>query len=414
LYVPSKARELLLRKKAASSRTASARNDNQDKMAATKQTRLKARDAVARMKEYHPPLGGRVGLRLDFNENTLSCSPRVGAKLREISDERLTIYPERDPTEAIAAQHLGLKREQVLLTNGVDEAIHLVCETYLEQDHEVLIVVPTFSMYEIYAQSTGAKVTAIQAEPGDEFRFPTENVLAAITSKTRLIAVASPNNPTGAVIARKDLLHLAQAAPRSAVLVDEAYFHFCDQTVIGAIAQFSNLFVARTFSKAYGMAGFRLGILTGAVEQMKMVRKVGSPYNVNGIALACLPTALDDQEFVKNYVAQVKQGRKRLQEELSRLAVRFWPSTANFVLTRIGTLHSEFVRAMRDRGILVRDRSSDPGCDGCVRISVGTVEQMDRLLKALPEVLVEIGWQKDASRDRRPAGGKQRRVEVRS
>ncbi len=375
---------------------------------------LKARDAVARLKEYHPPLGGRVGLRLDFNENTLSCSPRVGARLREISDERLTIYPERDPTEAIAAKHLGLEREQVLLTNGVDEAIHLVCETYLEPDDEVLIVVPTFSMYEIYAQSTGATVITIQADAEDEFRFPTKSVLAAITSKTRLIVVASPNNPTGVLISRRDLLQLVQAAPQSAVLVDEAYFHFCDQTVIDAIAQFSNLFVARTFSKAYGMAGFRLGILAGAAEQMKMVRKVGSPYNVNGIALACVPAALDDPEFVRNYVAQVKRGRKRLQDELSKLGVCFWPSAANFVLTCIGNLHSKFVTAMRTRGILVRDRSSDPGCDGCVRISVGTKEQMDRLLKALPEVLVEIGWQKDASRDRRPAGGKQRRAEVRS
>jgi histidinol-phosphate aminotransferase len=375
---------------------------------------LKARDAVARMKEYHPPLGGRIGLRLDFNENTLSCSPRVGAKLREISDERLTIYPERDPTEAIAARHLGLDREQVLLTNGVDEAIHLVCETYLEPDDEVLIVVPTFSMYEIYAQSTGARVITIQADGEDEFRFPTKSVLTAITRRTRLIVVASPNNPTGALVARKDLVQLAQAAPQSAVLVDEAYFHFCDQTVIDAIAQFSNLFVARTFSKAYGMAGFRLGILAGAAEQMKMVRKVGSPYNVNGIALACLPAALDDQEFVKNYVAQIKRGRKRLQDELSQLGVRFWPSAANFVLSRIGKLHSEFVKAMRARGILVRDRSSDPGCDGCVRISVGTAEQMDRLLKALPEVLVESGWQNDASRERKHAGGKQRRAGVRS
>ena len=136
--------------------------------------KLHARSAVITMKEYHPPLSGRIGLRLDFNENTLSCSPRVAAKLREISGDKLTVYPERQPIEALVAEHLGLPKEQVLLTNGVDEAIHLVCETYLEPEHEVLIVVPTFSMYEIYALSTGARVVTIQAEPEEEFRGPVQ------------------------------------------------------------------------------------------------------------------------------------------------------------------------------------------------------------------------------------------------
>ena len=357
---------------------------------------LQARDAVKRMKEYHPPLSGREGLRLDFNENTDAPSPRVAEVLRRIAGQELTEYPERAPVEAVVAQFLKLSPEQVLLTNGVDEAIHLICEAYLEPGDEVIIVVPTFSMYEIYAQSTGANVIAIQADPERGFLFPTDKVLATITPRTRLIAIANPNNPTGIAVSRRELLQIADAAPQAGILVDEAYYEFFGQTLLDAIARFPNLFTARTFSKAYGLAGLRAGVLAGAKEQMQMVRKVSSPYNVNTIALACLPEALSDQEFIDDYVGQVLQGRGRLMVQLACYGVPYWISQANFVLADIGPRHREFVAGMRQRGILVRDRSNDPGCNGCVRITVGTSEHTDRLLLAVPEVLSAIAWEKPA------------------
>src|SRR5690348_8829536 len=122
---------------------------------------LKPRAAVETLKSYHPPLGNREGLRLDFNENTVGCSPRVLERLRQIDGELLARYPEREPGERIVAAHLGLDEDEVLLTNGTDEAIHLICETYLEPEHEALIGVPTFAMYEIYAGATGAKVIPV-------------------------------------------------------------------------------------------------------------------------------------------------------------------------------------------------------------------------------------------------------------
>jgi histidinol-phosphate aminotransferase len=188
------------------------------------------------------------------------------------------------------------------------------------------------------------------------------------------------------------LLSLADSAPQAAVLVDEAYYDFCGETVVDAISRFSNLFVARTFSKAHGLAGLRAGALAGNELQMKFVRKVSSPYNVNAIALACLTEALADRDFIGNYVRQVTQGRGRLMVQLACHGVPYWISYANFVLARIGPLHGQFVAGMRQRGILVRDRSADPGCDGCVRMTVGIAEHTDRLLLALPDVLNEIGW----------------------
>lgn len=350
---------------------------------------LKPRTAVRHLSSYHPPLASREGMRLDFNENTVGCSPRVLARLHTITAEELGRYPEREPVEALVAVHLGISPAELLLTNGVDEAIHLLCETYLEPGDEVVIVVPTFAMYEISASATGASIVRVPAEP--DFRFPLHSVLGAINDRTRLIAIANPNNPTGAVAETSELFAICQAAPKSAVLVDEAYYHFYGQTILGAWLEHPNLFVARTFSKAYGLAGLRIGILAGSKEQIPMVRKISSPYNANAIALACLPAALSDEEYITRYVSEIGVGRARLESELNACGVEFWPSHANFVLMRLGNLNQSFIQSMRRRGILVRDRSSDPGCDGCVRITIGTSEQMERLLVALRATFDEIG-----------------------
>jgi histidinol-phosphate aminotransferase len=350
---------------------------------------LEARAAVRTLPIYHPPLGGREGLRLDFNENTVGCSPQVLARLRELTAEELARYPEREPVEAVVAGHLGVDPRELLLTNGVDEAIHLLCETFLEQGDEVLIVVPTFAMYEISAAATGARVIAVPA--GDNFHFPTAGLLSRVTPRTRLIAVANPNNPTGAVAAPADLLEITRRAPQAALLVDEAYFEFYGLTLLPQFRNLPNLFVARTFSKAYGMAGFRIGALAGDAAQMALVRRVSSPYNVNGVALACVPTALADHDYIQQYVEQVREGRAQLQDEFRNRGIPFWPSEANFVLARLGPLKSAFVQGMRMRGILVRDRSRDYGCDGCVRITIGTREHTGRLTAALREVFEDIG-----------------------
>ena len=350
---------------------------------------LDPRSAVRSLKEYHPPLGNRQGLRLDFNENTLGCSLRVLARLRELSADQLARYPDRDPAEEVAAAHLGVQPTEVLLTNGTDEAIHLLCETYLEPGDQALVVVPTFSMYEIYAAATGAAVVTIPC--GEGFRFPVEEVLVRLSPHTRFLAVANPNNPTGTVAAPPDLLRIAQAAPQAAVLVDEAYFEFCGETLVGQWKAAPNLFVSRTFSKAYGLAGLRIGVLMGNPQQMGWVRRVSSPYNLNAAALTCLPEALADQEYVRNYVAAVTAGRRQLEGQLCESGIHYWPSRANFVLCYLGERCPDFIRAMRERGVLVRDRSADHGCQNCVRITLGTAAQNQQLFRALRQVFDQLG-----------------------
>jgi histidinol-phosphate aminotransferase len=353
--------------------------------------RLRARRAVETIKEYHPPLAGRSGLRLDFNENVDGCSPRVLEMLRSLTAETLNKYPEREPGERAVAATLSLAPGQVLLTNGVDEAIHLLAETYLEPADETLVAVPTFSMYEIYALATGSVVCTVQSP--EDLSFPFDAMLGAITPRTRMICIASPNNPTGAVTTRVQLLAIAEAAPQAAVLVDEAYIHFGGESVLDQIGRIENLFVCRTFSKAYGLAGFRVGALLGSEAHLRMVRRVASPYSVNGVALSCLEAALDDRGYITGYVEQVLEGRSRLEAFYRERGIPFWPSQANFVLAYFGEYRQKIVAEMRHRGILVRDRNSDPGCAGCVRITVGNRPQTDRLLRELAEALAAIGFQ---------------------
>ena len=355
---------------------------------ATKQ--VEPRAAVLAMPEYHPPLAGRDALRLDFNENTFAPSPRVLAKLQQITAEGLTVYPEREPAERIVAQHFGLQRDQVLLTNGVDEAIHLLCCAFLDAGDEALICTPTFFMYDVSIGMMTSQLKRVQTD--DSLEFPFARFLAAITPKTRLIMIASPNTPTGATIRREHLLAIAAAAPQAVLMVDEAYFHFHGESTMGDVGSVPNLIVARTFSKAYGLANLRIGMLAGDARLISFVRKVSSPYNVNGVALAVLPEALADEAYVQWYVAQVHAGRERVFAALHELGVRTWPSAANFVLMDIGPRHKQLCEVMRAKGVLLRDRSSDPGCEGYVRITIGVEEHVTRGLAALRASLAEMRW----------------------
>ncbi|MGB7549480.1 MAG: histidinol-phosphate transaminase, partial [Terracidiphilus sp.] len=284
--------------------------------------------------------------------------------------------------------HLGLAAGQVALTNGVDEAIHVLFETFLESGDELLLPVPTYTMYEVYASATDARAVAVQA--ADDMQFPFERLLAAITPRTKIIAIANPNSPSGSVASRAQIVEIARRAPHAVILVDEAYFHFHGETVVDLISTLPNLVVARTFSKAYGLAGLRLGLLAGPADLIRWVRRVLSPYSVNSTALACLPPALEDAAYLDWYVGEVLQARQEFEATLDAEGLRRWPSRANFVLVEIGARHAEFVQRMRAAGVLVRDRSSDPGCDGCVRITIGTREQMRHAVVALNQALAAL------------------------
>ena len=245
---------------------------------------LKARKCVCEMHEYHSPLTGpAIDLRLDMNESTTGCSPRVLRKIRSLDAKILALYPDRESCEKLLADFLGIDPSQVILTNGADEGIDLLCRAYLDAEDELIIVTPAFPMYAIFAQATAAKVVRVPAAA--DFSFPTDQVIRAITPRTRMIVITNPNNPTGLAVDGADILRVLKAAPDSAVLLDEAYFDFYGGTLMDQIGKIANLFIARTFSKAYGLAGMRLGVLAGAAEQIAVLRRMVSPFNINVFAV---------------------------------------------------------------------------------------------------------------------------------
>ncbi len=347
---------------------------------------LRVRKCVQEVEEYRPVVtSDNAKLRLDLNESTTGCSPRLLAKLNSMDARTLALYPDRDAGEKLVAEFLDLDQAQVLLTNGADEGIELLCRAFLEPSDEMIQVLPAFSMYEIFAQASGAKVVSIPAD--EDYAFPQRAILQAINARTRLIVITNPNNPTGVVTSRADILSVLEAASHAAVLVDEAYFEFCGQTIMDQIGKIANLFVIRTFSKAYGLAGLRLGILAGAEEHMTHLRKICCPFNVNAFALECLSVALSDQDYVNRYVRRTCATREWLTEQLKQLGFKCWPSYGNFVLSRFGERKLAILAALRARGIELRDRSD---CEGCVRLTIGTQQEMEFVLSELKLVLAEL------------------------
>jgi len=248
-------------------------------------------------------------------------------------------------------------------------------------DAETIVPLPAFDPYPNATAAVGATAVRVPPEPG--YAFQAEAVLRAITPRTRMIFLNTPNNPTGQLIPLPDLRRIAAAAPHAIVLIDEAYIEFGGQTFLPELDAHPNVLIGRTFSKAYGLAGLRVGIVIGQPPALDPVRMVTLPFNINGIALAATRAALDDQEFLPAYAGQVAESRRRLYAACDRLGLTYWPSAANFVLVRVGDAVAPFVQAMAARDVHVRDRSTDPATPGCIRITAGVLEHTDRAIEAL-------------------------------
>lgn len=318
-------------------------------------------------------------MRLDFNENTEGCSPRVLERLNGFGIEDLAVYPEYEEALPQFAHYFGVAPNRMTLTNGTDEAIQLVVNTYVNAGDRVVVLRPTYAMYRFYAQLSGAQVEEAAYRP--DLSFPEKELLRKVNARTKAVFVANPNNPTGTSATAGQLEALLRAAPQAAVMVDEAYFEFSGQTVLPWIAEHPNLFVSRTFSKAYGLAALRVGCLFSRAANIQAIRKGQSPYSVNAVAVAAALEAIRDSAYVKSYAAEVLEARRMLCAELERLGWKYFPSNANFVLVDFGKAARKVRELLGEHEILVRDRSYE--LPGCVRITAGTMAQTQKLIAVL-------------------------------
>jgi len=350
------------------------------------ENKIQPRQNIQLMKKYDPPLEGREGkLRLDFNENTVGCSPRVIQALQNVSAETLSTYPEYSKFREKLAKYLSLKPEQVLRTNGTDEAIQTVMMAYLNKDDEIILPVPTFAIFEVYASIIGARINKVLYN--EDLSFPTQRVLNNINNKTKMVILVNPNNPTGTAIPEEDIISILEKARNCIVLIDEAYYQFYGKSAKELLPRYENLIIIQTFSKAFGLAGLRLGYLMAKKEIIANLEKVISPYSVNSIAMVAAEAALDDREFVNNYVKEVEESKKYVANELMKLGIRVFPSEANFVIANFGEICDKVYEKLKERGILVRNRTNYPLLKNCLRIGIGTKEQSRQLLAEINNIL---------------------------
>jgi histidinol-phosphate aminotransferase len=346
---------------------------------------LPVRQAILDRRTYEPPGEGRADkLRLDFNENTAGCSPAVKRALAKLSPKQLAMYPEYDRGTRRLARHFKVKPEELLLTNGGDDALRLFFDAFVDAGSSVAICEPTFPMYRYWGEVAGAKIDVLHC--GSAMEFPLEGVLNALETHPRAVFICNPNNPTGTLLPKEAIETILQAATHTAVVVDEAYAEFSGVTVVPWIQKYPQLFVARTFSKAAGLAGLRIGAVIACAESLAILRRAIAPFPVNIAALAAAEAAVGDPKTMNRYVRDILRMRAWFEKELLKLNVKTYPSAGNFLLADFGPGGPEMCRRLEMEGILLRERSKDIG-PGFVRVSIGTKTEMERLVRLIKRFL---------------------------
>jgi histidinol-phosphate aminotransferase len=340
-----------------------------------------ARKAVMAMQAYVPPLEGRRSMtRLDFNENTEGFGQLVAG----LDADSMTAYPEYQELIDALARHLDLPPEWLLVTNGSDEGLFVAAFTFIEPDQSTAVIAaPTFSLIPHYLQLCQARIVEVSVK--DDLSANLEGLQEAFEAGAKLALLASPDNPTGAVIPLDTLEVWLARYPETVFVMDEAYFEYHQQTALGLLPRFPNLIVSRTFSKAWGMAGLRLGFLAAHPQMVEWMRRVRSPYSVNAVAAKTLTGLLAQAHRIDEQAAAVRERKRRVVEQVASLGYQVTSGQGNFFLVWAGLTAKALVAYFRDNGVLVRDRSNLAKMGGSVRVSVGTESEMETFLELLKQ-----------------------------
>jgi histidinol-phosphate aminotransferase len=343
--------------------------------------KLPVRKSILARQTYEAPAEGRWGkVRLDFNENTTGCSPAAVAALRRLGAKKIAMYPEYEaPTKALAL-YFRVQPDELLLTNGGDDALRVFFDTFVEPNSHILICEPTFPMYRYYAEIVGARIDVLRYSK--EMEFPLPAVLKALRRRPRVFFLANPNNPTGTLVPKSDIEKILRAATHTAVVLDEAYADFSGLTGVPWIRRYPNLFVARTFSKAAGLAGLRLGAVLARKDSLALIRRAMPPFPVNAAALAASVAAIQERRAIELYIRETIRLRRWFAQQLERRGVRVFPTACNFLLADFGSRGRALFRLLARKGILVRERGKDLG-PGFARITIGTQSELKSLLRIL-------------------------------
>lgn len=342
---------------------------------------------IKNMHAYKPPLEGRGKqyLLCDFNERIDPVSKEIKeAIINFLDNDILQIYPSYFDFTDKLSKYAGVNPGQVMFTNGSDQGIELIFRATCSAGDTVIIPLPSFAMYRQVAEAENLIVQSPTYT--DNFDFPLSELLAVVTDKTKLIVIGNPNNPTGTLLSADNVLNIARSAPNAAILVDECYFEYTKTTVKDYIDQYPNLFITRTFSKTWGLSSLRIGYILSNSENINNLLKIRGPYDVNQIAIVAASAALDNKQYMVEYVDEVvKTSIPLLVNYLKSKDLQFWPPSANFILAYFKDSAS-VLEKLKNQGILVRPQKGIK-LDGSLRISVGREADTKRLIQALENAL---------------------------
>lgn len=348
-----------------------------------------ARDNVRALTPYQSArrLGGNGDVWLNANEFPLPVE-------FELSQQTLNRYPECQPKLVIEryAAYAGLRPEQVLVSRGADEGIELVMRAFCEPGKDaILFCPPTYGMYSVSAETIGIEYRTVPALENWQLNLP---AIAEQLDGVKVVYMCSPNNPTGNLINPDDIRALLEmTAGKALVVADEAYIEFCPQaTLSGWLKDYPHLVILRTLSKAFALAGLRCGFTLANPPVIDLLMKVIAPYPLATPVADVAGQALSDQgiALMRQHVAELNASRAWLLEQLSRLSIvqQVFPSETNYILARFDNSPAVF-KSLWDQGIILRDQNKNPGLAGCLRISIGTRKECERLIAALQALSVE-------------------------
>jgi histidinol-phosphate aminotransferase len=358
---------------------------------------LKIRETVKRFKPYewepnNEAISAEVGIppeeiiRFDTNTSPFTPSKLLSELGRKLSSLKVNDYPDTSYTslrEALS-KYTGASIEQISVTNGADEALDIIAKTFVDSGTTVLVSVPTYSMYRITTEIMGGKVMPVlrRGDLSDDV-----DAIINVAEGVRAVFLCSPNNPTGNLTKRSTVLRLLREVD-APIIVDEAYFEFCGKTVADLVAKYENLIVVRTLSKAFGLASVRVGYMIAASETVNILNRVRPPNSLGIMSITLAQAALREVGYMERNRELIVRERERLREALKELGkIYVYPSEANFFLVRFKYLSgSEVYRRLLRLGIVTRDVSDLPMLENCLRLTVRTPEENDKLLEALAKI----------------------------
>lgn len=350
----------------------------------------KVKENIQKMSHYKPPLEGRASrdyLLLDFNERTTEPSSKVKEALKKFIDSgRLQVYPEYGDLEVKIAQYAGVPAPQVIVTNGGDQGIDIVCRAHLDEGDKVIIPFPAFAMHYQSAGIQGAEI--LEPKYKEDGSFPLEETLNLISDEVKLVILCNPNNPMGSAIPIEKVEKVLEKAKEKeiAVLHDEAYFEFAGITAKDLIEEYDNLYIMRTFAKAFGLVATRAGYLISQEKNIQELLKIRGPYDINMFAKIAILAALEDKKYMEDYVKEVMViAKPKLEKFLREKEIFFYPSAANFLLLKVSN-PQELIENLKSEGILVRPKEG-PNNESLIRVSIGVFKDTERFIRVYSKLL---------------------------